>query len=78
LKSSTALRSGPPANTGTSAAIEAKCAAPCLRRRKNLDGTEEICVVDLDRRAERPATPEEIETGIEYRNYDDYMKGKAA
>jgi len=60
------------------APIEAKCDAPWLRRRKNSDGTEKIYVIDLDRRVERPATPEEVETGIEYRSYDDYMKGKAA
>jgi hypothetical protein len=60
------------------APIEAKHAAPWLRRRKNSDGTEEINVVDLDRKVERSATPEEIESGIEYRDYDAYMKGKAA
>jgi hypothetical protein len=60
------------------APIEAKHDAPWLRRRKDSNGAEEIRVVDLDRKVERPATPEEIETGIEYRDYDDYMKGKAA
>ena len=60
------------------APVEAQCVAPWLRRRKNSDGTEEINVVDLDRKVERPATPEEIESGIEYRDYDHYMEGKAA
>ena len=60
------------------APVEAQCAAPWLRRRKNSDGTEEINVVDLDRKVERPATPEEIESGIEYRDYDHFMEGKAA
>jgi hypothetical protein len=40
--------------------------------------SEEIRVVDLDRRVEGPATPEEIATGIEYRDYDHFMKGRAA
>jgi hypothetical protein len=35
-------------------------------------------VVDLDRGVERPATPEEIESGIEYRDYEHFMEGKAA
>jgi hypothetical protein len=60
------------------APVEAQCAAPWLRRRKNSDGTEEINAVDLDRKVERPATPEEIESGIEYRDYDHFMEGKAA
>jgi hypothetical protein len=60
------------------APAEAKHDAPWLRRRKNSDGTEEIKVVDLDRKVERPATPEEIESGIEYSDYDAFMKGKAA
>ena len=58
--------------------VEAKHDAPWLRRSKNSSGAEEIRVVDLDRKVERPATPEEIENGIEYRDYDAYMKGKAA
>lgn len=58
--------------------IEAKIAAPWLRRSKNSSGAEEMHVVDLDRGVERLATPEEIETGIEYGDYDDYIKGKAA
>ena len=60
------------------APVEAKQDAPWLRRRKNSDGTEEINVVDLDKKAERPATPDEIESGIEYRDYDHFMEGKAA
>ena len=57
------------------APIEAKHDAPWLRRRKNSDGTEKINVVDLDQKVERPATPEEIESGIEYRDYESYSKG---
>ena len=60
------------------APVEAKQDAPWLRRRKNSDGTEVINVVDLDRKVERPATPEEIENGIEYSDYDAFMKGRAA
>ena len=60
------------------APVEAQCAAPWLRRRKNSDSTEELNAVDLDRKVERPATPEEIESGIEYRDYDHFMEGKAA
>ena len=51
---------------------------PWLQRRKNSDGAEVINVVDLDRKVERPATPDEIESGIEYRDYDHFMEGKAA
>jgi hypothetical protein len=60
------------------ASVEAKQDTPWLRRRKNLDGTEEINVVDLDQKVERPATPEEIKSGIEYRDYDHFTEGKAA
>jgi hypothetical protein len=42
------------------------------------DGVEVIRVVDLDKGVERPATLEEIERGIEYRDYEHFMKGKAA
>jgi hypothetical protein len=35
-------------------------------------------VVDIDRRVEGPATPEKIANGIEYRDYDHFMEGKAA
>ena len=60
------------------APIEAKHDAPWLRRGKNSSGAEEIRVVDLDQGVERPATPEEIERGIEYRDYDHFKEGKAA
>jgi hypothetical protein len=60
------------------APIEAKHDAPWLRRSKNSVGEVEIRVVDLDRRRERLATPEEVESGIEYRDYDHYMEGKVA
>ena len=60
------------------APIEAKHDAPWLKRSRNSNGAEEIRVVDLDRRVERPATPEEIACGIEYRDYDHFMEGRAA
>jgi len=59
------------------APLERKHDAPWLRRNKNSSGEEEIRVVDLDRRREMLATPEEIEIGIEYRDYNHYMEGKA-
>jgi hypothetical protein len=60
------------------APIEAKHAAPWLRRRTDSNGAEEIRVVDLDRRVERVATPEEVERGMFYDSFEDYQKGKAA
>jgi len=60
------------------APIEAKHTAPWLRRRKDQNGAEEVRVVDLDRGTERLATREEIENGIEYRDYEHFMEGKAA
>jgi hypothetical protein len=58
--------------------IEAKHDAPWLKRSKNSSGAEEISVVDLDRGVERLATPEEIVNGIEFRDYEHFMEGKAA
>lgn len=60
------------------APIEAKHDAPWLRRGKSSSGADEICVVDLDRGVERPATPEEIERGIFYSDFEHYKEGKAA
>jgi hypothetical protein len=60
------------------APVEAKHDAPWLKRSKSAGGAEEIRVVDLDRGVERPATPDEIERGIEYRDYDHFKEGKAA
>jgi hypothetical protein len=60
------------------APIEAKHDAPWLRRHQNSSGAEEIVVVDLDRGIERPATPEEAESGILYSNFEQYKEGKAA
>jgi hypothetical protein len=60
------------------APIEAKHDAPWLRRRKDENGVEEVRVVDLDRGIERVATREETENGIEYRDYEHFMEGKAA
>jgi len=57
------------------APFEAKANAPWLRKTLG-----RINVVDLDRRVERPATPEEIETGVYAENFDAYQKltGRAA
>src|SRR5262245_30618740 len=60
------------------APIEAKHDAPWLKRSKGPNGAEEIRVVDLDRGVERPATVDEIATGIEYRDYDHFKEGRAA
>jgi hypothetical protein len=51
------------------APIEAKHAAPWLRRR----GTE-VHVVDLERRVERKPTDEELATGIFANTHDEYLK----
>ena len=59
------------------APIEQRHSAPWLRRRKDSSGAEQIVVVDLDKRIERPATLDEIEQGIYYRNFDDFTQGKA-
>jgi hypothetical protein len=60
------------------APIEAKHDAPWLKRSKGVSGADEIRVVDLDRGVERPATPEEISNGVEYRDYDHFKEGRAA
>jgi hypothetical protein len=39
---------------------------------------EQIRVVDLERRVERLATPDEIERGVFYESYDEYQKAKPA
>jgi hypothetical protein len=60
------------------APIEAEHDAPWLRRSKTSNGAEEIRVVDLHRGVERPATPDEIERGIFYNDFEHYKEGKAA
>jgi hypothetical protein len=60
------------------APVEAKHDAPWLKRSKGPNGAEEIRVVDFDRGVERPATPEEISNGVEYRDYDHFKEGRAA
>jgi hypothetical protein len=55
------------------APIEAKQAAPWLRRKQSGDA-EEIRVVDLDRGVERLATPEEKERGVFYDSAEEYRK----
>lgn len=59
------------------APIEAKHSAPWLRRSVQ-DGVEVIRVVDLEKRVERLATPEEIESGVYFKDYDDYIRKDAA
>jgi hypothetical protein len=54
------------------APIEARHAAPWLRRRG-----AEVHVVDLERRVERKPTDEELATGIFAANHDEYMKEQA-
>jgi len=62
------------------APVEQKASAPWLRKRKFPGEDEQIKVVDLDRRVERPATPEEIESGVYAENFNHYQKltGRAA
>jgi hypothetical protein len=59
------------------APVEQKHAAPWLRKHRE-NGAEVVRVVDLDRRVERLATPEEIEQGIFYQSYDQYKEGRSA
>jgi hypothetical protein len=57
------------------AGIFQKASAPWLRKQKLLGESEEkIYVVDLDRRVERPATPEEIENGVYAEDFEAYKK----
>ena len=42
------------------------------------DGAEVIRTVDLDQGVERVATPAEIESGIFYKDHDDYIRKDAA
>ena len=58
------------------APIERKHDAPWLRRGLQ-DGIEVIQVVDLEKGVERLATPEEIESGIYFKNYDAYIRKDA-
>ena len=58
--------------------VEQKHDAPWLRRGKDGSGAERIAVVDLDRGVERLATPEEINSGIFYSDFEHYKQGKAA
>jgi hypothetical protein len=60
------------------APVEAKQDAPWLRRSKTSSGAEEVVVVDLDQGVERAASPEEIERGIFYSDFEQYKQGKAA
>jgi hypothetical protein len=59
------------------APVEAKHSAPWLKRGLQ-DGVEVIRVVDLEKGVERPATPEEIESGVYFKDYDDYIRKDAA
>ena len=60
------------------APIEAKHDAPWLRRYKVVGGNEEIRVVDLEKQIGRLATPDEIERGIFYSDFEHYKEGKAS
>jgi hypothetical protein len=59
------------------APFEQKHAAPWLRKHKE-NGAEVIRVVDLDRGIERVASPEEIEHGVFYRDFEQFKEGRAA
>jgi len=59
------------------APIEARHNAPWLRRCKEGDA-EVIRVVDLERGVERAATPAEIESGVYFKDHDDYLGKEAA
>jgi hypothetical protein len=59
------------------APVEAKQAAPWLRRRQE-DGVEAIRVVDLEKGVERQATSEEIASGIIAQTLDEYTQRRAA
>jgi hypothetical protein len=59
------------------APVEAKHVAPWLKRGLQ-DGVEVIRVVDLEKGVERLATPAEIESGVYFKNYDDYIRKDAA
>jgi hypothetical protein len=37
-----------------------------------------VRVVELDRKVERLAVPEEVEQGVFFESYDEYQRGKAA
>src|SRR5262249_36558413 len=56
------------------APIEAKSKSrtPWLRH-MTIEGVEQIGVVDLDRKVWRPATPEEIASGVFFRDFDEYQ-----
>ncbi len=60
------------------APIEAKHSAPWLRKKQLADGVEEVHVVDLEQRLERPATPQEMEEGIVAQTIDEYNQRKTA
>ena len=47
-------------------------------RKSKENGVDVIRVVDLEKRVERKATPEEIESGVYYRNYESYIRKDVA
>ena len=53
-------------------------ATTCRAMKIEAEDDEEIRVVDLAKGVERLATPDEIASGIEYRDYDHFMEGRAA
>jgi hypothetical protein len=58
------------------APIEAKHAAPWLRRRQGANGAAEVRVVDLNRGVERLATPEEIAEGVVAATLEEFNERK--
>jgi hypothetical protein len=60
------------------APIEKKHSAPWLRKKQLADGVEEVRVVDLEQRLERPATLQEMEEGIVAQTFDEYNERKIA
>lgn len=58
------------------APIEEKSDAPWLKRRKTSSGYEEIILIDLDKRIERPATQQEIVEGIVAETFDEFNEKK--
>ena len=68
--------------TGLNAKVFDERAAPIEARSKSrtpwlrhmtIEGVEQIGVVDLDRKVGRPATPEEIASGVFFRDFNEYQ-----
>lgn len=61
-----------------SATLIMRSGAVWLRPRKDTNWVEQIRVADLERRVERLATPDEVERGTFYENYEHYQKRNTA